>query len=84
MKEIKTLEEAIKTYKEIIKAEKEHGDLFYAGKIHEQEWNNTVYRVMCFPVYDVNWNEIYMSNEIQKEFSQWELQQRKKRPSIKL
>ncbi|WP_264085454.1 hypothetical protein [Dickeya chrysanthemi] len=39
MKEIKTLKEAIQAYKEIIKIEKEHGDLFYAGKIPEQEWN---------------------------------------------
>ncbi len=84
MQKIKDLEEAISIYNDIVESEEKHGEQFYAGKIDEQTWVDTVYRVMNFPSYDVNWNEISMSKELIKEFQAWELNQRKKLPASKL
>lgn len=53
MLEIKTLDDAINIYQAFVKAKKENGVLFYSGKISEQEWIDSVYRIMNFPSYDV-------------------------------
>ncbi|WP_370618602.1 hypothetical protein [Citrobacter meridianamericanus] len=68
VREIKTLREAIRTYRNVKKAELDTGNLFYQGKVSEQYWVDTVYRVLCFPSMDVNWKEISMSKELEKEF----------------
>jgi len=83
VKEIDNLKEAIDIYYEIVESEEKHGKLFYTGKIDEQAWVDTVYRVMDFPSYDVNWNEISMSSELKKEFWEWEFNRRKKLPASK-
>ena len=84
MRKIKKLEEAIRIYNDIVESEEKHGAMFYSGEIDEQQWTDTVYRVMNFPLYDLNWTEISMSDELKKEFWKWELNQRKKLPGIKL
>lgn len=76
-REITDLNTAVEIYSAIVKSEYEHGELFYEGKIDEQVWVNTVYRVMAFPSYDVNCNKINMSAELTKNFYEWEFNKRK-------
>lgn len=76
-REITDLNTAVEIYSAIVKSEYEHGELFYEGKIDEQVWVNTVYRVMTFPSYDVNWNKINMSAELTNKFYEWEFNKRK-------
>ncbi|MCU5773014.1 hypothetical protein [Winslowiella arboricola] len=76
-REITDLNTAIEIYSAIVESEHEHGELFYEGKIDEQVWVNTVYRVMAFPSYDVNWSKINMSAELTKKLYEWEFNKRK-------